>query len=105
MPSFNDDIFNALKPMVNAVDARDRFVPLVFDVIITEICSCVQCRLDKIEGFEDLDESGKSYFKVDSALSFIVRDLYSKWKQPVGYFLMGGLVKSDILQSTCKVLS
>ena len=58
--------------------------------------------LDEIEGFEDLHEIGSSHFIADHALVFMVRGLFSKWKQPVGYFLTAGTVKPEILQQLTK---
>ena len=46
--------------------------------------------LDRIEGFEDISELGTSQFVADHALAFMVRGLYIKWKQPLGYFLTAG---------------
>ena len=54
--------------------------------------------LCRIEGFEDMGELGSSQFIADNALVFIVRRLYNKWKQPLGYSLTGSTVKAEALQ-------
>ena len=59
--------------------------------------------LDRIERFEDFGELGSSHFVADHALVFMVRCLLTKWKQPVGYFLMPGTVKSDTLQRLARI--
>ena len=56
-------------------------------------------RLDRIEGFEDIGELGTSQFVADHALAFMVRGLYTKWKQPLSYFLTDGTVKPETLQT------
>ena len=97
MPDFNDDFFDAMKIKVKAMDARDRFVSLIFDERVLKCALVYNNGLEKNEGFEDLGESGSSQFVADHALAPMVRGLYSKWKQPVGYFLMAGTVKSNTL--------
>ena len=57
---------------------------------------------NEIKGFEDLGEIGSSHFKADNALAFIVRSLYSKWKQSVSNVLTVGTVKSDTLQGVVR---
>ena len=56
-------------------------------------------QLDTIEGFENFGDMGRSKYMATHALSFMVRGLSSKWKQPVGYFLSSGPVTGNMLQS------
>ena len=54
---------------------------------------------DRIEGFEDISELATSTFVVDHAVAFMVRGLYTKWKQSLGYSLTAGTVKLETLQT------
>ena len=57
---------------------------------------------DSIEGFEDFGEIGTTRYIANHAVAFMVRGLASKWKQPIGYFLSSGPIKSTILQALTK---
>ena len=87
MPGFNDGVFDALKLKVENMDPKDRCVSLIFDEMALKSALVYNNGLDIIEGFEDLGELGSSHFVADHALAFMVRGLYTKWKQPLAYFL------------------
>ena len=55
-----------------------------------------------MEGFEDFGDIGQTRYIANHAIAFMVRGPASKWKQPVGYFLSSGLIKTTILQSLTK---
>ena len=57
---------------------------------------------DTVEGFEDFGTLGKTRYIANHAIAFIVRGLASKWKQPFGYFLSSGPIRSKMLQSLTK---
>ena len=97
MPGFNDAIFDALRMKVSTMHEEDRCVALVFDEMSLKTTLVYNHGLDKIEGLEDFGEWGSSHFLAEHALVFLVWGLLSKWKQPVGYFLTAGTVKSDKL--------
>ena len=61
--------------------------------------------LDKVEGFEDFGEFGTSHFIADHALVFYGLRYFSKWKQPVGYFLSVGRVQHETLQCLTRCLN
>ena len=98
-PGFNDAIFQALKLKVTTMHQNDKYVSLVFDEMSLKSALVYNKDLDHVEGFEDLGELGGSHFVADHALAFMVRGLYSKWKQPLGYFLTAGTVQSNVLQN------
>ena len=99
MPGFNDGVFDALKLKVDNMDPKDRCVALIFDEMTLKSALVYNDGLDMIEGFEDLGELGTSHYVADHALVFMVRGLYSKWKQPLAYFLTAGTVRGEMLQT------
>jgi len=53
--------------------------------------------LDKIEGFEDLGQLGRTSKFASHALVIMIRGLYKNWKFPFSYFFTGSGVKGDSL--------
>ena len=92
-------VFDALKLKVENMDPKDRCVSLIFDEMALKSALVYNNGLDIIEGFEDLGELGSSHFVADHALVFMVRGLYTKWKQPLAYFLTAGTVRAETLQT------
>ena len=72
MPGFNDGVFDVLKLKVENIDPKDKCVSLIFDEMALKSALVYEDGLDIIEGFE-----------ADYALAFMVRGLYTKWKQPL----------------------
>ena len=99
MPGFNDGVFDALKLKVENMDPKDRCVSLIFDEMALKSALVYNNGLDIIEGLEDLGELGSSHFVADHALAFMVQGLYTKWKQPLAYFLTAGTVRAETLQT------
>ncbi|GFO28687.1 THAP domain-containing protein 9 [Plakobranchus ocellatus] len=52
---------------------------------------------DQVEGYEDLGNCGRSKNPANHALVFMVKGLYTNWKQPFAYMLSSGPVKSETL--------
>ena len=59
-------------------------------------------KCNTIEGFEDFAFIGQTKYIANHVIAFVVRGLASKWKQPLGYFLSSGPIKSTILKSLTK---
>ena len=97
MPGFNDTVFDALRVKFQTMDPKNRCLSLIFDEMALKSALVYNHRLGRIEGFEDIGELGTSQFVADHALVFMTRGLYTKWKQPLGYFLTAGTVKPDTL--------
>lgn len=101
-PGFSDTLLQALKLKVQTMDNRDTNVALVFDEMALKSALVYHNGLDLIEGFEDLGESGRNIYVADHALVFMVRGLFSKWKQPLAYFVTSGPIKGDNLHKVAK---
>ena len=52
-----------------------------------------------IEVFENLGRVGTTKYVANHALAFMIHGLASKWKQPVGYFLISGTVTPVVLKT------
>ena len=52
---------------------------------------------DRIVGFEDFGNLGQSARTASEALAFMVRGIFKKWKQPIGYFFSSGATPASIL--------
>ena len=81
---------------------RDCNVSLVFDEMNIKQALLYNEKCDTTEGFEDFGFIGKTKYIANHAIEFVVRGLASKWKQPLGYFLSSGPIKSTILKSLTK---
>ena len=99
MPQFNHAVFDALRVKGHTMDPKDRCISLIFDKMALKSALVYNHGLDRIEGFENIGELGTSQFVANHALAFMVRGLYTKWKQPLGYFLTAGTVKPETLQT------
>ena len=87
MPGFNDGVFDALKLKVENMDHKDRCVSLIFDEMALKLALVYNSGLDIIEGFEDVGELESSQFVADHTLACMVQGIYTKWEQPLAYFL------------------
>ena len=84
------------------MNERDHNVSLVFgDMRIKQVLLYNE-KCNTIEGFEDFGFIGQTKYMVNHATAFVVRGLASKWKQPLGYFLSSGPIKSTILKVLTK---
>ena len=98
-PGFNESVLKALTVKAKAMDDRDCNVALVFDEMTIKHGLVYNAGTDTIEGFEDFGDIGQTRYVANHAIAFMVRGLASKWKQPIGYFLSSGPIKSTVLQS------
>ena len=100
-----DSMMEFLMLKVENMDPKDRCVSLIFDEMALTSALVYNNGLDIIEGLEDLGELGSSHFVADHALAFMVRGLYTKWKQPLAYFLTAGTVRAETLQTLTQMFS
>ena len=57
MPGFNDGSFDVLKLKINAMDNKNKFVSLMSYEVSLKFALVYNHGFEKIEGFEDCDES------------------------------------------------
>ena len=69
------------------MDCRDKNVVLVFDEMSIKESLLYNIGRDVIEGIEDFDHIGQTRYIANHAIAVMIRELASKWKQPIGYFL------------------
>ena len=100
-PGFSESVFEALTVKAKVMNERDH-VSLVFDEMSIKQALLYKEKSDTTEGFEYFGFLGETKYTVNHAISLVVRSLGSKWKQPLGYFLNLGPIKSTILKSLTK---
>ena len=101
-PGFSGSVIDALTLKVQAMDPIDCNVALVFDEMSIKQGLVYNEGTDSVEGFEDFGDAGQIRHIANHAIAFMVRELTTKWKQPVGYFLSSGPIKATILRSLTK---
>ena len=102
-PGFNENLLNALKTKVQNFSIKDQQCVLIFDEMSIKSGLTYDIARDCIEGYEDFGFLGRTDFIANHATVFMVRGLYSKWKQPLCYFLSSGSINSDKLRQLTTV--
>ena len=96
--NFGDQRNNIIRDkIVFSIEDDSLRLALLFDEMSIKEFVQYRSATDRVEGFENLGEVGTSHFVANHALVFMVRGLYSKWKQPIGYVLRSGPVHKDKL--------
>jgi len=85
---FNTRIMETLAVKAKHMTGLEKDCVLVFDEMALKTKLVYNKERDCVEGFED--------FRF-IALVFMLRGISSKWKQPLGYFLVSGSVKPTVL--------
>ena len=101
-PGFSDSVLEALSMKVRAMDEMNCNVAIAFDEMSIKQGLMYNPGTDRVEGFEDFGDIGQTKYIANHTTVFMVRGLASKWKQPIGYFLSSGPVKSSILATLVK---
>lgn len=95
-PGINDAILESLKVAVQHMDPLDRYCCLLFDEMSVDAGLTYMSKGDFIEGFEYTAGQRKKEFAT-YAMTFMVRGLRKKWKQPVAYFFSArGMSAADL---------
>ena len=81
------------------MDSRDKNVVLVFEEMSIKEGLLYIVGRDVIEEFEDFGHIGQTSYIANHVIAFMIRELASKWKQPIGYFLSSGPIRAKTLQS------
>lgn len=77
---------------------QKRICGIVFYVISLKSGLYYDISNDKMQGYEDLGEYGRSREIAQYAMVFMARGLASNWKQTLGYLFFRKSIKSEILQ-------
>ena len=76
---------------------QESLVVIAFDEMSIKTFLKYDEQTDSIIGYEDLGCDIKSNKIVSYATVFMVRNMLGTWKQPVGYFLTSGPMKSEVI--------
>ena len=97
-PEFSSNILQALKLKIDSMPQRDRACIIIFDEISLKEHVVFNAKKDRVEGFEDFGFLGRSKYISNHACVFMARGLFSKWKQPFGFFFTSGTIRANILK-------
>jgi len=98
-PGFSDNVFNMLRKKAERMSDLDRICCLVLDEVSLK-CGLSYCTFDdNIIGFEDLGAYGSSEKVANHALVLMARGLFSRWKQPLAYFLVCNSIPASKLHA------
>ena len=94
-PGFNENIFEVMKHKVSSMKERESDCVVTFGEMSIRAGLTYDISNDRVEGFEDFGEVGRTNNVANLALVFLVRGMLSHRKQPVGYFLSKDASSAD----------
>ena len=97
-PGFHPLIFEALKQKSEVFDDNEKVCCLIFDEMALKSHLQYNSKSDTIDGFATVNEGSAEKFVANHASVFMIRGLTTNWKQPVGYFLSNGPLKSTLVK-------
>lgn len=98
-PGFNNNILEALGHKVSSMSEAERLCVVIMDEMAMKECLCYNASKDAIEGFEDFGNLGRTKFIANHAIAFMVKGIFRRWKQPVGYFLSSGPMSGQTMKT------
>lgn len=94
----NKRIFQHLKTTVQKIkNPLDKYCTILFDEISLSAGLQYIPSYDKVVGFEDLGDGKSKPIFADKALTFLVRGVRRKFKQPIAYFFTNSTMKTTNL--------
>jgi len=97
-PGINKKIFEHLKCTVQKIkNPLDKYCIILFDEISLSPGLQYVSHYDKIVGFEDLGDGRRKPVYADKALTFMVRGVRKKFKQPVAFMFTNSTIKTPSL--------
>lgn len=102
-PGINKKIFEHLKITVQRIkNPLDKYCTILFDEISLSAALQYIPTFDKVVGFEDLGEGKRRSMFTDKALTFMVRGIRKKFKQPVAFMFTNSSMKTPNLVNAIK---
>ena len=98
-PGLHPSILSTLQERFADSSRLDKLVILTFDEMSIKPRLVYSSMDDKVEGFEDIGEMGRTERVANQALVLMVRGLAKKWKLPIGYYLNSGPAPARVLKS------
>ena len=92
-PGFYKRVLDGIKEKATTYTLQES---LVVEMLIKTFLQYDE-QTDSIIGYEDLGCDIKSNKIASYATVFMVRNMLGTWKQPIGYFLTSGLIKSEVI--------
>ena len=96
-PGFHSRILEGIKQKATTYTLQESLITIVFDEMSIKSSLNYDERLDKVVGYQDLGDNNNHRNIANHATVFMIRSIFGTWKQPVGYFLTAGPMKSDVI--------
>ena len=97
-PGFCTSILESLKKKAESMGDNEKVCVLLSDEMSLKEAVHYDEHKDQIIGFEDLGDMKDPHI-ANHALTFMVKGLAAKWKQPFAYFFTSGPMKADKMRS------
>ena len=96
-PGFHQRVLDGIKEKATTYTLQESLVVIAFDEMSIKTFLQYDEQTDSVIVYEDLGCSLKSNKIASYATVFMVRSMLGSWKQPVGYFLTSGPMKSEVI--------
>ena len=96
-PGMSPDVIELLKHRVAKFSDHDRYCVLSLDEMAFKANLAYEANQDKIIGFIDHDHLGRTRDPANQAQVFMLRGIFTNWKQPLGFYLSENAMKSDVI--------
>lgn len=104
-PGINSQLIEHLKLTVSGITELDKTCVLLFDEISLSAGVQYSKAEDKIIGVEDLGRNIRRVKMSDKALTFVIRGVKRKFKQPIAYyFIESGIKTTDLVVALKEVI-
>ena len=97
-PGLHPTVMSLMKEKYQGANDHEKLVVISFDEMQVRPKLTYLPGADRVEGYEDLGELGRTARQADHVLVLMARGLTLKWKQPIGYFLSCGPAPARVTQ-------
>jgi len=103
-PGVNKLLLQQLKIKSDEMNPLDRYCALLFDEVSLDSGFYYEAHKQKIIGYEDLGQLGRTNKPANHALVFMIRGLRKSWKQVIAYFFIAYTISCQSLKIIIKNL-
>ncbi|XP_037296406.1 uncharacterized protein LOC115455259 [Manduca sexta] len=101
-PGFNKVVIDHLKRKANELSGKNKTCVILFDEMSLKKRLIFNSANDKVEGYEDLGEHGRSGNLADKALVLLLQGVHKNFKQPLAHYFVKGTISSEKLVAIIK---
>lgn len=96
---FNNNVLATMKKFMETIKPIDKLCAIITDEMSLKEALHYDEAADRVEGFEDFGRGQRTPYVANYASAFMVRGLFTKWKQLFGYCFTSGPIPHTRLQS------